>query len=55
MENKEPVVETPEAQNDLPEVERLKGEVQFLKAGEFVTPLTKPEVQIAVADLLPAR
>ncbi len=37
-----------------PQGERY-AEVQFLKAGEFVTPLTKPEVQIAVADLLPAR
>ncbi len=37
-----------------PQGERY-AEVQVLKAGEFVTPLTKPEVQIAVADLLPAR
>lgn len=34
MENKEILTETPavETQNDLPEIERLKGEVEFLKA-----------------------
>jgi len=32
MENKETAVESPEVQNDIPELERLKGEVEFLRA-----------------------
>jgi len=37
------------------ETQHCYAEVQILKANEFVSPLSKPEVKISVADLLPAR